>query len=227
MVAARSLKLKRFPTGLKILDEAVGGLVAGSAHLFYGEEGLLQRLFNTIAAASSAENRVLVITLRDYHHARSIDVFSLAEAAAALGVDPDLCLKNILVANAYSRSQALALGRRLAEQPPEAELAVVLHLTDLYAPHRYGELLLLVSLLKTLLARGLALALFAKPSPRSRNPLPDGPVHLRHFSAVIVRVEKARSRFARLVVEKGPSPTPLPLYARVSGPVLVDVDGWF
>lgn len=227
VISAKDLKLKRLETGLRSLDRVTGGLAGGSAYLFYGEESVLQRMFNTLVSRNAAETGVLVVTLRDYHHAKSIDTFSLADAIAALGGDPVSHMKRILVANAYSRRQALALGRLLAEEPPKAGLVAVLHLTDLYKPSRYSELLKLMGLLKSLLAHGSALAFFAKPSPYAKRPLPDGPVLVRHISASVVRLEKARRGFAKLVVEKGPCPTPMVLYARVAGPLLVDAEGWF
>ncbi|MEM1522499.1 MAG: hypothetical protein QXU69_05705 [Thermofilaceae archaeon] len=227
LVKAEDVRLKRLSTGLRELDRLTGGLVGGAAHLFYGLEPALSRLFNTIVGAAAVSERVLVVTARDYHRGRSLSTFDLAEAVSAFGGDPLDCLGRILVANAYSREQLAALGGWLAAQAPEVGLAAVLHLTDLYEPHRYGELQRFLGGLRGLLARGAALALFTGPASSSQLPRPDGPHFLRHFCATIVRVENAKRGFARLVVEKGPVGTPAVAYARCTGPILADVEGWF
>lgn len=227
LIGAGSLKLKRLSTGLRSLDRLTGGLVGGAAHLLYGVEPLLLRLFNTVVAATAASEPVLVVTARDYHRGRSIDTFSLAEAVSALGGDPIDCLSRILVANAYSREQLSALREQLLDQALEIGLAAVLHLTDLYEPRSYRDLQRLLGAFRSVLSRGAALALFTRPHQSSKQPRPDGPHFLRHFCATIIRAEKARRGFAKLVVEKGPVATPAIVYAECRGPILADVEGWF
>ncbi|MCX8179846.1 MAG: hypothetical protein N3E41_00505 [Thermofilaceae archaeon] len=227
VIKAESLKLRFKSTGLPSFDRAVGGLVEGSAHLFYGDESSLMKMFNTVAGSTAVNEPVLVVTVRDYHQARSFDTFALAEAVAAFGGDPHYCLQRILVANAYSREQAAALGDLLAKSPPEAGLVAILHLTELYRSSTYPELLRFLSSLKSLLAYGATLAFFVRSSPRSTAPSPDGPVFLRHFCATITRLEKTRRGFVKVVVEKGPLQTPKLLYAKVTDSTLEDVDGWF
>ena len=216
-------------TGITALDKLIGGLRSGAPHLFYGDENpLSSALHTTTANAVKAGKKALIITTRDYHKGYILDTYELANALLQAGLDPEEGLRNVLVANIYNVRQVNVADKlvKLAARR-NVGLVSVVYATELFNYRNYPALLTLLGKLKEILRTGAALTIFAARSPLSRRPLPDGPVFLRHFASAIVRVEDAGRGFARLVVEKGPCPTPYLLYALITPWGLADPEGWF
>ena len=227
--ATALLEAPAFPTGITALDKLVGGLRRGAPHLFYGDEDPLSSILYTItASAVKAGKKALIITARDYHKGYILDTYELANALLQAGLDPEEGLRNVFIANIYNVRQT-SIADKLVKLAVKRNVSLVsvVYTTELFRYKDYPALLTFLGKLKEILRKEAALTILAARSPLSKQPLPDGPIFLRHFASIIVRVEDAGRGFARLVVEKGPCPTPYLLYAYMTPWGLADPEGWF
>ena len=227
--ATALLEAPALPMGITALDKLVGGLRRGVPHLFYGDENPLSSALYTITANTvKAGKKALIITARDYHRGYILDTYELANALLQAGLDPEEGLRNVLVANIYNVRQT-SIADKLVKLAVKRSVGLVsvVYTTELCRYKDYPALLAFMGKLKEILKAGAALTIFAAKSPLSKRPLPDGPIFLRHFASTIVRIEEAGRGFARLVVEKGPCPTPYLLYTYMTPWGLTDPEGWF
>ncbi|UNQ73628.1 hypothetical protein [Infirmifilum sp. NZ] len=201
----------------------VDGVHPGASLLVYGQPSLLEvALYRLAARWASMGDRTLAVTFVDYHEARLIDTYALAEYMLAEGLDPAAGLKMVYLATVYNRRQAVELDYERLLQRTGAGLVVLYRLSRLFRQAAHPLLLKALSRAKAVMARGVPLVLMVDES--ARRGWPDAPAYVLHFASSAVWLRGRRGSYVEARLVKSAA---RPEAAKTFTGRLSSVEGWF